>query len=348
MNEEELLSQLSSLPLTPDNEGQQTTDIPLLVLLLFKRFVSKGPHDVAYDQIEPGLERLITQFTRTKKASAAVPFVQLDRRLWQLSAQDNTPINIGPARSSAWLRKQGARGSLRSEVFELLNSAKTLSQSIDLVLSTYFEAELAEAIRTELRLRLPSSVITSGSTKPPQRAEPPTSLELPANLAEYDFETRLRWHAFKWLDELCTTYDYKVPSSQLREFIFEGERISLDDNQMGIRKPRMLTSALSIKTTYTRPSQEAPYADEEYPDGIIGYKYQGTDPNLYTNKALRSAWQEKRPLIWFVGVASGIFEPRFPLWIVDDQPEKLQVLASFDAPDGIDPIWRTLPRSRHP
>lgn len=32
------------------------------------------------------------------------------------------------------------------------------------------------------------------------------------------------------------------------------------------------------------------------------------------------------PLIWFVGVASGVYEARFPVWVREDRPNALEFL----------------------
>ena len=35
---------------------------------------------------------------------------------------------------------------------------------------------------------------------------------------------------------------------------------------------------------------------------------------------LRRAYELKLPIIWFVGVESGIYEPLYPVWVVGDDP----------------------------
>jgi putative restriction endonuclease len=48
------------------------------------------------------------------------------------------------------------------------------------------------------------------------------------------------------------------------------------------------------------------------------------------NVALRRAHELKVPLIWFYGVATGLYLPRYPVWLVDDKPEELQVTVALD------------------
>lgn len=37
-----------------------------------------------------------------------------------------------------------------------------------------------------------------------------------------------------------------------------------------------------------------------------------------------------RPLIWFVGVAPGIYEANFPVWLVGEEPEQHQFVVALD------------------
>lgn len=121
-----------------------------------------------------------------------------------------------------------------------------------------------------------------------------------------------------------------VRRGELRAFQFEGRPFPLVDNQLGIRKPRQLAAALSILTTFTSDRQRAPYEDVLGPDMLLRYKYEGTDPDRYTNVGLRRAYQTQVPLIWFVGVQQGLYVPVFPVWIVADEPDLLQVAVALD------------------
>jgi putative restriction endonuclease len=63
---------------------------------------------------------------------------------------------------------------------------------------------------------------------------------------------------------------------------------------------------------------------------LLRYKYEGTNPDRYTNVGLRRAYETQVPLIWFVGVQQGLYEPVFPVWIVADEPDRLQVAVALD------------------
>jgi putative restriction endonuclease len=130
-----------------------------------------------------------------------------------------------------------------------------------------------------------------------------------------------------WLD---TRPRPQIDYAWLSTFEFEGQRLPLMDRQRGIRKPASMNAALSMRTVYTDPRDTPPYADAEGPDGLQRYKYRGDDPDHPENRALRRAYLDGLPLIWFVGVAPGVYEPIYPVWIVADEPERLQFVLALD------------------
>lgn len=102
------------------------------------------------------------------------------------------------------------------------------------------------------------------------------------------------------------------------------------DRQRGIRKPAGMSAALAIRTTFTEPGKTPPYADAIGSDGLQRYKYRGDDPFHPENVALRNAMNAKLPLIWFVGVGKGLYEPIYPVWIVGDAPQRLEFTLAVD------------------
>lgn len=138
----------------------------------------------------------------------------------------------------------------------------------------------------------------------------------------------LRERAMKWLDGRPSE---RVDFGWLSGFEYDGQRVPLMDRQRGIRKPAVLDEALSIRTTYTPPGATPPYADAIGRDGLQRYKYRGDDPNHPENVALRRAFERQLPLIWFVGVAPGLYEPIYPVWIVGDNPRGLEFALALDA-----------------
>ncbi|CAN7479968.1 HNH endonuclease [Knoellia sp. LjRoot47] len=104
------------------------------------------------------------------------------------------------------------------------------------------------------------------------------------------------------------------------------------DMQRGIRKPAVLDAALSFRTVYRPDGAIRPYDDAVGSDGLIRYKYRGTDPQHPENRGLRVAMERRLPLIWFFGVGPGVYLPTFPVFIVGEEPKQLQF--SVDAVSG--------------
>ena len=122
-----------------------------------------------------------------------------------------------------------------------------------------------------------------------------------------------------------------VRLSEMR-FVFEGEAFRLRNPQQGIYKPRILDAALSISTAYAPRSELRRYDDSPGPDGYLRYKWRDdAGPDHSTTRSLRIALQEGRPMIWFHGIASGIYQPVFPVWLVDEEPAECQFVVAVDA-----------------
>ena len=131
----------------------------------------------------------------------------------------------------------------------------------------------------------------------------------------------------RWLDRRPES---RVDYAWLATFEYDGDRVPLMDRQRGIRKPAGLEAALAIRTTYTPPSQRPPYDDAIGRDGLQRYKYRGSDPQHPENVALRRARDLGLPLMWFVGVRPGLYEPIYPVYVVGDEPGQLQFALALD------------------
>jgi putative restriction endonuclease len=152
-----------------------------------------------------------------------------------------------------------------------------------------------------------------------------------------DRDWRLRLAAFARLEELVRLRGGLVTDGDLDNgFDFEGEHIRLWDRRRGIWRPRQLGrdgAALAIVTTPYKPGKRAPYDDQiaSNEDWFV-YRYEGDDPATWTNVALRRAMEERRPLVYLYGVTPGLYEPIFPCYVVDDNPQELAFHIAADAP----------------
>lgn len=142
-------------------------------------------------------------------------------------------------------------------------------------------------------------------------------------------DSRLRAAMFAHLDRLVAgSPDGALPSSAINTFRFEGRALRLIV-QTGIWKPAELRAALTIRTTYTPPSKPPPYTDD-LDGGIVHYKYRGTNPEHSDNRALREAMRRELPLVYFVGVASGVYLPLYPVWLVGENQARMEFAVAVD------------------
>jgi putative restriction endonuclease len=142
-------------------------------------------------------------------------------------------------------------------------------------------------------------------------------------------DDQLRPAMFAHLRRLSTLHPDGIASSEINDFVFAGRRLPLIV-QPGIWKPRGLTAALTIRTTYTGGGRVAPYEDEIGADGMLRYKWRGEDPRHSDNRALREAMTAQRPMAYFVGVARGIYHAIFPAYLVFEEPELRQFAVAVD------------------
>jgi len=141
------------------------------------------------------------------------------------------------------------------------------------------------------------------------------------NLQLSDQQVRLA--AFDWLRQQCDQAGGDVLPRELLQkgFKLNGERVPLVSPQ-GIFKPKVLeTIPLSITKT-----PKGPYADSFTDEGLLSYRYRGTDPQHPDNVGLREAMKQQRPLVYFHGITPGKYLAVWPVFIVNDHPGVL----SFD------------------
>ena len=139
-----------------------------------------------------------------------------------------------------------------------------------------------------------------------------------------DLDTRLRDAAMDWLKIRTNDGLESISSTDLLDFRFDGEPFRLMDPQRGIRKPKELAAALSIRTVYRPDGAKRPYEDEMGDDGLLRYKWRGEDLDHPENRALRSAMELGLPLIWFFGVGVAMYQPIFPVYLLAEEPERHQ------------------------
>ena len=130
----------------------------------------------------------------------------------------------------------------------------------------------------------------------------------------------LRTALFAHLERLLhSSADGTIRSADVNRLVFEGKPFQVI-GQQGIRRVAGLEAALSFTTVYRPPGADRPYDDDLGPDGLVRYKWRGTDRDHPDNRALRTAMLDRRPMAYFVGVAPGIYLPQWPVYLVAEDP----------------------------
>jgi putative restriction endonuclease len=149
-------------------------------------------------------------------------------------------------------------------------------------------------------------------------------------MAIADRDALLRAALFARLDELRErSPDGSIRSADVNQMLFEGRPFHVI-GQQGIRRVAGLDAALSFTTVYRRPGADRPYEDEIGDDGLLEYRYRGTDPEHPENRALRAAMQREAPLVYFEGVAPGVYVPHYPVYLVAERRARLAFAVALD------------------
>jgi putative restriction endonuclease len=135
----------------------------------------------------------------------------------------------------------------------------------------------------------------------------------------------LRLQAIQWVREQCIRYQDVLPRNILEKGFDAGmQQIRLLGPQ-GIWFPKGWSMPLSITTTFN-----SPYKDEVWDNGLINYRYRGTDPFHRDNVGLRNAMATQTPLIYFHGFRVSSYTALYPVYIVDEAPRSLSFTVAVD------------------
>jgi len=161
MTRDELLAQLARL--RQARVGQvRMPHKPLLLLWLFGQFAETGSSAASYQQAEQPVSQLINDFgppvasASAARQRAAMPFVHLERELWDLRDANGNEIGPDVPARRGFLLEQGAVGRLRASVERLLADPGTLAAAARLLLDMHFTPVLAELICTAVDLDMPA------------------------------------------------------------------------------------------------------------------------------------------------------------------------------------------------
>lgn len=168
----------------------------------------------------------------------------------------------------------------------------------------------------------------------------------PALSAKNDPDAAIRSAAFSRIRQLIELYGGAIPASEIAAgFAWGGETIYLATRARGIFKPQQMQTLLSIKTVLPRAGRRVWYDDQrdvhrDVYEGVetVDYAFMGTDPEARDNRLLREAMQMQLPIIYFLGIAPGLYEAILPTFIVGWDALALKAKISFGVSQQIDEV----------
>jgi putative restriction endonuclease len=150
----------------------------------------------------------------------------------------------------------------------------------------------------------------------------------------------MRMAAFEHVRRLNEVHDHLTATELKPGFVFQGERIPLINPQRGIFKPQQMRFLLSIKTVFPKPGGKVWYDDQREVhrqifdgDETIDYAFMGQDPNAADNRWLRDAFENRIPIIYFLGIAPGRYQAMLPAFISGWDAPTLKARVAFGVPD---------------
>ncbi len=164
-----------------------------------------------------------------------------------------------------------------------------------------------------------------------------------------DADWQLRLAAFDHLNRLRDRSGGLVRAEDMQAgFEFGGEPVPLFNQPVGIWRPRQLGkdgAALSVTTAPPKAGKVPPYDDDiARDDDWLVYRYQREGPENWMNRAVVTAMELGRPLIYFCGVTTATYEALYPMYVVRSDPTEAAFHLSYDAmaahaldPDDDDP-----------
>ncbi len=156
-------------------------------------------------------------------------------------------------------------------------------------------------------------------------------------------DTLMRVAAFGHVLKLSETQN-NISAEELRSgFTFEGERIPLVNPQRGIFKPKQMQYLLSIRTVFPRPGKRVWYDDQRQVHSqifesreAVDYAFMGKNPDAADNRWLREAFENRVPVIYFLGVAPGLYQAIIPTYISGWDANALKARIVFGIPHQAD------------
>lgn len=154
-----------------------------------------------------------------------------------------------------------------------------------------------------------------------------------------DRDQLLRMTAFNAVRAL-TAVRGELSSGDLKAgFEYEGVRVPLVNPQRGIFKPHRMQHLLSIRTVYPKPGRRVWYDDQRHVhrqiyegEEAVACAFMGENPDAADNRWLREAMENRVPVIYFLGVAPGLYQAIVPACVIGWDARALKARVAFGMP----------------
>jgi putative restriction endonuclease len=152
----------------------------------------------------------------------------------------------------------------------------------------------------------------------------------------------MRQAAFAAVNRLAAMQGELTAADLKAGFQFQGIRVPLINPQRGIFKPRQMKHLLSIRTVFPMAGARVWYDDQRdvhrqiyQGDEHIEYAFMGSNPDAADNRWLREAMADRIPIIYFLGVAPGLYMAITPAYIVGWDAGQLKAYISFSPSEDL-------------
>jgi len=160
-------------------------------------------------------------------------------------------------------------------------------------------------------------------------------------MAAADSDQLIRMSAFHAVKALAAVRGELTSGDLKSGFDYAGGRIPIVNPQRGIFKPQQMRYLLSIRTVYPRSGARVWYDDQRNVhrqiyegDESVDYAFMGQNPDAADNRWLREAMENRVPVIYFLGVAPGLYQAILPAYLVGWDPLALKARVAFGVEAG--------------
>lgn len=168
----------------------------------------------------------------------------------------------------------------------------------------------------------------------------PRQVLKPGLMTDLNADTLIRAAAFEHVRKLGEIYVHLTANELKPGFLFQDQRIPIINPQRGIFKPQQMRFLLSIKTVFPKPGAKVWYDDQREVhrqifegDEMVDYAFMGQNPDAADNRWLREAFENRIPIIYFLGIAPGRYHAMLPTFISGWDAKALKARVAFGVPD---------------